>query len=112
MSAQELYTGLLGAGYPVAYHQFRSAQEPPFVVYRFANSADLMADNENYQAVSDYFVELYTANKDPTAEAAVEAELKALGLTWAKEEAFIDTEDMYQILYTVRIITDESESVS
>lgn len=104
VTSADLADGLELTGYPVAYRRFKSPQAPPFVVYLFAEGADLMADNENYLPIGDYHVELYTANKDPTAEAAVETQLKALGLPWAKLETFIDTENMYQILYQVRLI--------
>ena len=60
MDAQGLYEGLLEAGYPVAYRQFKSAQAPPFVVYLFADDDDFKADNENYLPVGNYLVELYT----------------------------------------------------
>ena len=104
MDAQDLGDALDATGYPVRYRAFKSAQEPPFIVYLFTNSADLMADNENYQPLSDYQVELYSEVKDLVAEAAVEAALKGLGLAWAKSEAYIDTEQMVEILYEVRIV--------
>ena len=54
MTAEDLYNALKTTGYPVAYRYFRSAQEPPFLVYYFVESADLMADNVNYLEVGDY----------------------------------------------------------
>ena len=111
MTMQDLDAALQQTGYPVAYRAFKSAQNPPFVTYLFVSSADLLADNVNYQGIGDYHVELYTTNKDPTAEAAVEAELNALGLAFSKLETYIETERMLQILYTVRII-ETQESVS
>lgn len=111
MTVEELAEGLEAAGYPLAYRAFKSAQEPPFVVYLFVSSADFLADDRNYQPIGDYHVELYTTNKDPTAEAAVEEQLQALGLAFSKLETYIDTEAMYQILYTVRIV-ESQETVS
>jgi hypothetical protein len=104
VNAQDLYDGLEATGYPVARRVFKSAPALPYIVYLFANSADLMADNENYQTLSDFQVELYSEDGDPEAEAAVEAALKGLGLTWAKSEAYIDSEQMVEILYEVRIV--------
>jgi hypothetical protein len=113
VNAVDLGDALAGTGYPVTYREWKPGQVPslPYVVYLFVSSADVMADNENFQGVGDYHVELYSANKDPTAEAAVEAQLRALGLAWSKLETYIDTEAMYQILYTVRIV-ESQESVS
>ena len=104
MTLAQLCTGLKKTGYPVAYYAFKSAQEPPFICYLFVASADLVADNTNYHAMSDVRCELYTSEKDLTAEAAVETQLKALGLAWSKAEVFIEAEDMYQITYTVRLV--------
>lgn len=104
MDAADLFEGLQGTGYAVAYDHFNSAQTPPFICYRYIESADIYADNHNYVPRGDYHVELYTNNKDPAAEAAVEAELEALELPFQKAEAFIETEQMYQILYQIRIM--------
>lgn len=104
MDAQDLCEGLELTGYPVAYRQFKSAQGPPFVVYLFLDDEDFKADNRNYLPISNYHVELYTKNKDPAAESAVETQLEALGLTWAKSETFIETEKTHQVLYQVQIM--------
>ena len=115
MTLQELYAGLLETGYPVAYRAFAEdadAPAAPFICYLFVASNDLMADDSNYQAVGEFHVELYTETKDVAAEAAVEAELADMGLTWTKAETYIDTEDLYQILYTVQVLVAVEESVS
>jgi hypothetical protein len=88
----------------VAYLQFHRHQEPPFIVYYYVSSADVAADNSNYLAVDGYNIELYTDAKDLAAEAAVEAQLKALGLVWRKSEFYIDTENMFEVLYQVELI--------
>jgi hypothetical protein len=104
VNAQDLHEGLAQTGYPVRYRAFKQPPALPYIVYLFANSADLMADNENYQTLSDFQVELYSEDKDLMAEAAVEAALKGMGLAWAKSEAYIDSEQMVEILYEVRIV--------
>lgn len=104
MNMQDLYQGLLAAGYPVAYRQFRSAPPLPYMVYLYVGGDDFHADNSNYHPIGRYHIELYTAEKDPVAEVAAEDALRALGLTWSKDEAFIDSEDMHQVLYQVQLI--------
>ena len=104
MEASDLYTALQHTGYPVAYRAFKSATTLPFICYLLANEADLMADGENYCGLADYTIELYSANKDPTAEAAIESALRGLGLPWAKSEQWISTENMLETLYDVRLI--------
>lgn len=45
-------------------------------------------------------VELYALRPDPTAEAALEAEMTARGLHWTKQSRFwIQSEGMYQTIY-------------
>ena len=48
--------------------------------------------------------ELYTDVKDFEKEAAVEATLRANGLTWNKEETFIDSEQMHETIYTTEVL--------
>lgn len=120
MNAQDLYEGLLTTGYPVAYRAFKDGPKDdadnlvwPYICYLFVGSADFMADDSNYHGAGDYQVELYTEVKDLEAEAVVEAALVTLGLSWSKTEAYLDTEDMYEILYEVRLIdaTTMDESI-
>lgn len=112
MTLQDLYAGLVKSGYLVAYRAFETSPTPPFICYLFVASRDLMADDSNYQGIGEYHVELYTETKSATAEAAVEHELADLGLCWSKSETYIDTEDLYQILYAVSIVATADESVS
>lgn len=105
MTAQDLYDGLLETGYPVAYREFKSAQEPPFICYYFVDDDDLKADNKNYHPIGNYNIEFYTDKiKDTTGEAAIEAELETLELVWTKSETYIESEDMYEVLYQVQLI--------
>lgn len=103
MTAAELGEALQTV-YETAYREFKTAQDPPFICYYFDGSADLMADDENYVAIGDYLIELYTEDKDPTAEAAVESKLATLGLPYMKLETPIASEQLYQVLYQVRLI--------
>lgn len=104
MTLQELKQGLEGTGLPVVYHSFKKAPTPPYLVYLFSYSDDLMADNENYLEVSNFQVELYTKIKDPVTERLVEGKLKELELTYQKRETYIKSEELFQILYLVQII--------
>ena len=103
MTAAELGAALQTV-YETAYRQFKTVQEPPFICYYLESHDDLMADDENYLAIGDYLIELYTEDKDPTAEAAVEAKLTSLGLPFGKLETPIASEQLYQVLYSVRLI--------
>ena len=104
MTQAELYQALKSIGYPVAYGSFSSPVTPPFIVYQFAYSNDMIADNINYVAIDDFQVELYTAKKDLVAEQKVQDKLKELGLPYRKFETYLDSEKMYQILYEIQIL--------
>lgn len=104
MNAAQLHAGLKAAGMQVAYFAFKTAPSLPYICYRFVADEDFHADDVNYQGIDEYHVELYSKVKDPGAEAAVEAALAAMGLTWSKSETFIDSEDMHEVIYTVSVV--------
>ena len=109
MTLQELYTAIKVIGYPVAYSHFVVTEQnphpnPPYITYQFAYSSDLQADNQNYIGISNFQVELYTAEKDLAAEKKVEDKLKELGLPFSKVEAWLEDEKVFQIIYEVQLI--------
>lgn len=91
---------------PYAYYQFPegTGQEPPFVVFFYSNIDDLYADESNYQRIVTLNIELYTREKDFEKEATVEGILQNSGLSYYKEENYIDSEKMYQIAYEMEVI--------
>ena len=109
MTQAQLYTALKSLGMPVAYREFIDTPENPapplpFITYQFANDGDLKADNQNYLAISNFQVELYTAVKDPTREKLVQDKLKEMRLPYSKLEEWIDTEKMLQVIYQIQLI--------
>jgi hypothetical protein len=104
MTQTELLQALKSIGYPVTYGSFKSSVTPPFITYQFSYSSDMIADNQNYVEISNFQVELYTDKKDLNAEKLVQDKLKELGLPYRKFETFLDTENLYQILYEIQII--------
>lgn len=104
MTIHELDAELRTLGLPVSYHANKEPTPPPFLIYLFTGSDDLMADDVNYHPINNFDVELYTNIKDPNTEALVEAKLKELKLPWQKFEAWIETEKVYQIAYEIAIV--------
>ena len=96
-------------GLPFAYYQFPedTGQAPPFICFFYPESRDMYADNSNYQKIEHLVVELYTDNKDFTAEAAVEAALREAGLTWTRSETWLDSERMQEVIYETDVIITE-----
>lgn len=104
MTIVELNQALSDIGLPLAYHSFKKAPTPPYLVYLFTHSNDMTADNQNYVEISNFQVELYNTKKDPATEKRVEDKLKELELFYSKHEAFIESERLFQVLYLFQVI--------
>lgn len=106
MTYKEIAAMVESIGLPYAYYQFPegTGQEPPFVVFFYSNIDDLYADESNYQRIVTLNIELYTREKDFEKEATVEGILQNSGLSYYKEENYIDSEKMYQIAYEMEVI--------
>lgn len=104
MTITELNQALKTIGLPLAYHSFKSAPMPPYLVYLFSTSEDLMADNQNYAEISNFQVELYNTKKDPATEKLVEDELKEFRLPYSKTETYIESEGLFEVLYLIQVV--------
>ncbi|MDQ1233348.1 hypothetical protein QE450_000846 [Paenibacillus sp. SORGH_AS306] len=109
MTQPELYEHLKSLGYPVAYSHFTATENspvpnPPYLIYLFSYSSDVMADNQNFVPISTFQVELYTAKKDLGAEKLVQDKLKAIRMPYSKTEIFIETENLYQVVYDIKLM--------
>lgn len=104
MTQVELLNLLKATGYPVAYSHFNTEPAAPYLVYLFAYDTDLMADNRNYVEISNFQVELYTEKKDLDAEKKVQDALKGAELPYRKNESWIESEKLYQIIYEIQLI--------
>ena len=109
MTIEELSGALASLGMPVAYGEFLDTEEnpapdPPFITYQFADNNDFKADNQNYAAINNIDIELYTDKKDLTKEARVENKLNELRLPYRKSEVWIEAERMRQVLYQIQLI--------
>ena len=89
----------------VAYRAFPvgAAPELPFICYIDVSTDNFMADNEVYAVIYEIDVELYTRYKDPASESLVEKCLKDHGIVWNKFDEYIDSENMYEVVYTFSI---------
>ena len=98
MTYQEVKQMVESIGIPYAYYQFPEGtdQPCPFICFYFTDSNDLAADDTNYQR-----------NKDFTLENTVEAVLNQHGFVYARDEAYIDTERMNMVTYTIEVIITE-----
>lgn len=104
MTQAELYTALKSLGFPVAYLSFVTSPSPPFITYQFAYDNDFMADNQNFAGIANFQVELYTKAKDVAAEKKIQDLFKTLSMPYRKNEAWLDSEKLFQIIYEIQLI--------
>lgn len=88
-------------GIPVAYRAFRKKQAPPFICYLVAYNNNFAADGKTYYPIKHMQIELYTEMKDEELEKRVEETLSSF--FWEKSEEFIETENLYQIIYEIEV---------
>lgn len=102
-----------GIGLPYAYYQFSdTGQAPPFICFYYAGDNDLKADSTNYQKIEQLVIELYTDAKDFSLEAAVERAINNAGLVYSRNEVFIDSEKLYQVVYSMDVLIDSFADIS
>ena len=89
-------------GLPFAYDHFAEGESPapPFICYLIPNSDNFSADGRVYYKINEIHIELYTDCKDLSAEQKVEAVLDKHGIFYEKTEVWIESENLYEVLYT------------
>jgi len=87
---------------PFAYHHFAEGEspEPPFVCYLVPGSNNFSGDGKVYYKINEVHIELYTDWKDLAVEQGVEAVLDGHGVFYNKSEVWIQSEKLYEVLYT------------
>ena len=87
---------------PFAYDHFAEgeAPAPPFICYLLPGSQNYSADGRVYYKINEVNIELYCDCKDPKTEATLEAVLDEHGIFYNKTEIWIESEKLYEVLYT------------
>ena len=87
---------------PFAYHHFAEgeAAEPPFICYLLPGSNNFSADGKVYHKINEVHIELYTDLKDLAVEQQVEDVLDEHEIFYNKSETWIESERLYEVLYT------------
>ena len=92
-------------GLPFAYHHYAEGEspEPPFLLFLSPGENTFSADNLAYFSFKQLDVELYTNRKQPELEEQVEAVLAQHEIYYTKTELFIDSEELYEVLYEMEV---------
>jgi len=99
----EKITAMLSeTGIPFAYDHFAEGESPelPFICYLLPKSDNFAADGRVYFKIDVLHIELYTDEKSPETERRLEAVLDAHGVFYDKTEVWIDSEKLYEVLYS------------
>ena len=101
MTLQEIYKGLEGLGYPVAYRAFAEGEvpDPPYIVYYEQGTDNFSADGIPYDIITDLDIELYTKKKDSEAEQKIIDWLTENSMYWEKEEYYIESTELLQVIF-------------
>lgn len=108
MTVEEIYEMVEAIGLPCTYYSFPEKEAPslPYVVFYFPNSNNFPADDRVYAHITSLNIELYTNEKSFEYEAAVESVLDLHGMVWEKSESYLNSEQMYEVLYEMEIIVN------
>ena len=90
---------------PSAYDHFAEGESPspPFITYLLPGSDNFSADGRVYYKITEAHIELYTDAKDPEVEQSVEAVLDQHGIFYEKTEVWIESELLYEVLYSFEL---------
>ena len=90
---------------PSAYDHFAEGESPspPFITYLLPGSDNFSADGQVYYKITEAHIELYTDAKDPEVEEMVEAVLDRHGVFYEKTEVWIESELLYEVLYSFEL---------
>lgn len=99
---EELLQILSETQIPFAYHHFAEGEspEPPFMCYLLPGSNNFSADGKVYYKINEVHIELYTDLKDLAVEQQLEDVLDEHGIFYNKSETWIESEKLYEVLYT------------
>ena len=92
-------------GLPFAYHHYAEGESPapPFLLFLSPGENPFSADNVAYFSCKQLDIELYTDKKQPELEEQVEAVLAQHEIYYTKTELFIDSEELYEVLYEMEV---------
>lgn len=88
------------------YYQWPESQAPalPYILFYYPERDDFIADGKNYQHITKLNIEFYSKDKDFETESVIESVLEENEIVYTKEEQYIASERMYEVLYTMEVL--------
>ncbi|NLK76248.1 MAG: hypothetical protein GX284_00705 [Clostridiales bacterium] len=105
MKKEQIEEMLEKMGIEYRYHHFEESEavNPPFICWLIPGSDNFAADGKTFFKVDKLDIELYTDSKDTELEQKVEQVLEDYGIYWEKTETYIESENMYEVLYEMEV---------
>lgn len=105
MTIENLVEMLQKTGIPFAYDHFAEGEspKPPFICYLLPGSNNFAADGKVYFKINQVRIELYTDSKDLAVERKVEMVMDESGIFYNKNEVWIQSEKLYEVLYSFEV---------
>ena len=105
MTIENLVEMLQELKIPFAYDHFAEGEspDPPFICYLIPGSNNFAADGKVYFKINQVRIELYTDSKSLAVEQKVETVLDDSGIFYNKSEVWIQSEKLYEVLYSFEV---------
>lgn len=105
MTLAEFAQILESTGLPVAYQAFEAESCPdmPFIVYEETGSNNFSADGVVYKTIKRIQVDLFSSDKNITAETKIEAAFQNAVIFWQKVQTTENAEACIRYTYEVEI---------
>ncbi len=105
MTYEEICEMVQEIGLLFAYHHFAEGESPnpPFLLFLSPGEHTFGADDLMYISFKKLDIELYTDEKSPEAEQRVEEILTQYGIFYTKNEIFIESERLYEVIYEMEV---------
>ena len=109
MTYEQIDDMIGSVGLPYAYDHFdkddvNRPAGPPFIAFLYPQNNDPAFDDRNYVQIEQLQIELYTDNKDFGLEATVESTLSSYGMVWTRDEEWIESERMLEVVYEMDVV--------
>lgn len=91
-----------------AYSNFKDNKtRNRFLIFYYDGSEDFYADGENYKNIENLTIEFYSNIKELETEKTIQTALKNSGLTYSKNETWIDSEKLFMTSYFTEVLINE-----
>lgn len=106
MSTEDVITMIGQMQLPYAYHHFAEGEAPvlPYLIYTYPESIPYAADDGVYEQGSSLQLELYSETRDLPIERRIEHMLDVNDLVYRKSEVYIESEQLYEIIYEMEVV--------